>query len=1111
MARAHGAAAMAAAAIFFCAPALAATPAASAGAFHNAVLGADGLVRTWGEDLFGQLGLGRLLFATRPTAVNGAPPASAIAAGFDHSVMLAADRSVWAWGLIDKGVLGDGNSAASLYGRSTPQSMIGVANVAAISTGSDHTLLLMTDGTVRATGLNANGQIGDGTFVDRLVAVPVAGLSSVRAVVAGDTMSIAIRNDGSAWWWGQVLVTGPGLGNQPTPIPVPGISGVVAAAPLLGSPGATITSGTSLVDPTVVALKSDGTVWIWSVRQSPQQVAGLTQVSQIAGGGGMHALALKQDGTVWAWGNNESGQLGLGNRTGTTTPTQVPGLSAIASIRAGPNFSAALRSDGSVVMWGDNLFGQLGDGTRNTQRLSPVAVNGLTGATALALGDTFTLALLVDGSIRAWGNNEAGQLGDGAPNRRVTPTIVPNLTNVAAVSAGPSSTVVAKDDGTVWYWGTDSIGFGGVSTPTQVAGLSQVIAVVADSTNLALKQDGSVWAWGAATGSTVPVQVPGLAGIRTIGRAGHAIRNDGTLFAISSSLPLSATPVAGVSDVIAVDSSVFFTIALTRDGRVFTFGRNPSGQLGDGTTIDHSAPAQVSAVPSAIAISAGQDFAVAIAADGTAWTWGDNTRAQLGDGSVVSHPVPRPIAYPPGASQVSSGGFHTIALTRDGVVWTWGDNSAAQLGDGTYAIGASAVVVRHEGGTGSVAGTDWFLTTASAQANAIPAEKVPAVLGIVSGEVAATSKVNVAAQVTFRASDIGNPIHVFAYAPLSVVKRAPQSKDTSPCVLAQVGSDGFLHQLSPSQLQAYIANVLGAQSQAISIVNNIDAANLAGATICVGSGATGTQSTDPHNNHCMASVPGAIVCVPPTLGPPANVPSALSGLWWKSDESGWGIHFTQRRNIVFAAWYTYNANGNPKWYVSTCNMPSGSTGTNGTCNGTLFEVSGPAFFGATFNPGLVNAVNAGSLQVSFQGADTASMTYTAAGQTRTLPITRQPLATGATPPAFDYTDLWWNPNESGWGLAVTQQFGTMFLAWYVYDNAGQPTWYVATCTLSVNTCAGSLLRTTGPAFGPTFDATQVHSFTAGTVSIVFTDANNATLSFTVNGVSASKTITRQLF
>jgi hypothetical protein len=87
----------------------------------------------------------------------------------------------------------------------------------------------------------------------------------------------------------------------------------------------------------------------------------------------------------------------------------------------------------------------------------------------------------------------------------------------------------------------------------------------------------------------------------------------------------------------------------------------------------------------------------------------------------------------------------------------------------------------------------------------------------------------------------------------------------------------------------------------------------------------------------------------------------------------------------------------------------------------------------------------------------------------------------------------------------------MFLAWYVYDGSGRPMWYVATCTVSGTACSGDLLRTTGPAFGATFNSSQVQVFTAGTVSVSFGDPNNAMISYIVNGVTASKTVTRQLF
>ena len=246
-------------------------------------------------------------------------------------------------------------------------------------------------------------------------------------------------------------------------------------------------------------------------------------------------------------------------------------------------------------------------------------------------------------------------------------------------------------------------------------------------------------------------------------------------------------------------------------------------------------------------------------------------------------------------------------------------------------------------------------------------------------------------------------------------------------------------------------------------------------------------------------------------GTTANAPGALSGLWWNAAESGWGIDFTQRRNIIFAAWYTYDSSGNPKWYVaSACTMANAGL-TSGTCNGTLYEVNGPTFFGPPFNPSMVNVESAGSLSVNFQDANNASLTYTVGTRSRTVALTRQPISGGSIP-GVDYTDLWWNPGESGWGLAIAQQGSVMFLAWYVYDANGKPTWYVASnCAVSGTSCSGALYRTSGPAFGSTFDPTAVKVTQAGTVSVTFSDPNNGVLSYTVNGVTATKSITRQTF
>jgi len=385
---------------------------------------------------------------------------------------------------------------------------------------------------------------------------------------------------------------------------------------------------------------------------------------------------------------------------------------------------------------------------------------------------------------------------------------------------------------------------------------------------------------------------------------------------------------------------------------------------------------------------------------------------------------------------------------------------------------------------------------------------------------------NASGQLQVRPQDVGSSgsVFVFAHAPANIVAGATTTKraTTSPplsaldddaivCVLAQVDSSGHLVAVSAANMHAYLTEVLGAQAQAVQILDKVPTANLGGATLYVGYGADAAAMLANGVYQTAVSMPGAVQCTASLTSAPApQSPAALSGLWWNAGESGWGIHFTQRRGIIFAAWYTYDASGNPKWYVaSNC---SGVTASSGTCNGALYEVSGPAFFNGAFDTNLVNARPAGNLRVDFRDVDHASMTYTVEAQSRTVAITRQPLGAVTATPAVDYTDLWWNPAESGWGMAMAQRSGNIFLAWYVYDGEGQPTWYVASgCTLAGSSCTGSLYRTTGPDFGPAFDPARVHVFEVGSAVVSFLDANNAVLSYTVDGVTATKIITRQVF
>ncbi|MCL2141249.1 MAG: hypothetical protein FWH42_06320, partial [Dehalococcoidia bacterium] len=172
-------------------------------------------------------------------------------------------------------------------------------------------------------------------------------------------------------------------------------------------------------------------------------------VKPMIAGGESHSLALKSDGTVWVWGETYYGQLA---DSFFTTTVQVSSLSGVTAIAAGAYHSLALKSDGTVWAWGWNGNGQLGDGTA-TDRYSPVKVSSLSGVTAIAAGWDYSLALKSDGTVWAWGWNGDGQLGDGTTTVRHTPVKVSSLSGVTAIAAGAYHSLALKSDGTVWAWG----------------------------------------------------------------------------------------------------------------------------------------------------------------------------------------------------------------------------------------------------------------------------------------------------------------------------------------------------------------------------------------------------------------------------------------------------------------------------------------------------------------------------------------------------------------------------------------------------------------------------------------------------------------------------------
>jgi alpha-tubulin suppressor-like RCC1 family protein len=318
-----------------------------------------------------------------------------------------------------------------------------------------------------------------------------------------------------------------------------------------------------------LALKTDGTVWAWGSNYYGQLGDGTNDASNLPvkakienvkaiSAGCEHSLALKEDGTVYAWGANGSGQLGNGSSgagADRNVPMRVDRLGTGAkAIAAGSYFSLALMKNGTVKSWGENIFGELGDGNSgaNANKTTPVAVKYLFDVRAIAT-DSYArhaLALLEDGTVRAWGSNYYGQLGDGTSgNYRTTPVGVSNLTNVEKIAGGGYHSLALLGSGEVKSWGYNSNGQLGDDTsgnirtaPVAVIKLSNVRSISGGAYHsLAVLESGSARSWGAN---------------------GHGELGDGTSgYSADRDVPVE---VENLSNVKNIDGGPYFTLAATR-------------------------------------------------------------------------------------------------------------------------------------------------------------------------------------------------------------------------------------------------------------------------------------------------------------------------------------------------------------------------------------------------------------------------------------------------------------------------------------------------------------------------------------------------------------------
>lgn len=340
--------------------------------------------------------------------------------------------------------------------------------------------------------------------------------------------------------------------------------------------------------------------------------------------GAYYSCASTLTGAARCWGENGAGQLGTGSAGApAATPTALPALAGedVTSFGTG-DFHACAVAAGDVWCWGENFAGQLGDGTFDA-RQTPGRVQRPAGVSFVAVGAgiVHTCALGADGSAWCWGDNSAGQLGNGAgpgdPGPEPVRVAVPAGITFSQLSVGGVHTCALTPAGEAWCWGDNSTGQLGAGTFDAAA-------------------------------APVAVQAPGP--LRQVG--------------------------AGVLHACAVSTA----------GQVLCWGDNSAGQLGNGTTDPSAAPVAVSGALAAVEVSGGLQHTCAVtpATDGRIFCWGANASGRLGTDGEQDSPIPVEVQSGTLRFQaVDVGNEHSCALGTDSEAYCWGRNSAGEVGNGS--------------------------------------------------------------------------------------------------------------------------------------------------------------------------------------------------------------------------------------------------------------------------------------------------------------------------------------------------------------------------------------------------------------------------------------------
>jgi alpha-tubulin suppressor-like RCC1 family protein len=352
-----------------------------------------------------------------------------VVAGYGyHNVGIQTNGTLWAWGYNMDGQVGDGTTI-----NKTVPTQIGMAsNWKMVTAHFNNSFAVKTNGTLWGWGGNTDGQLGDGTIIGKNVPTQIGTANNWSSVSVGFAHTLAIKTNGTLWAWGSNSFGRLGNGtnnNQLLPIQIgTDVDWVKIVACSIGS----------------IGLKSDGTLWGWGILNgmSSTSVSVPTQIGTATNWKDMsstyrHAVAIKTDGTIWAWGNNGNGELGNGNNLSPSTNytiTQIGTSNNWKFIAAGANYTMGIKNNGTLWAWGENTFGQYGNNTVVDSYI-PIQVGTLTNWRSINLGIVHTSGFkITDDRLWIWGDDNQDVLGNGTNSNSLIPFTIGTCTILSDIN-----------------------------------------------------------------------------------------------------------------------------------------------------------------------------------------------------------------------------------------------------------------------------------------------------------------------------------------------------------------------------------------------------------------------------------------------------------------------------------------------------------------------------------------------------------------------------------------------------------------------------------------------------------------------------------------------------